>query len=189
MEAKLITEGHHRFLEGSTKTQVQAHTFYAHEKELRVIRYENNTLIGNHLFHEIAVMRDWLAAEIYKVEMTNKLIPNHNFDVKTILVLNSNLNDRAGNKVRFFEVVELVDVCNVRLREVKQEVFLHANFCTAIPRVGLYEDEKIVQHKVVANSIKMGEGQLAVALQYELVMIAGVIPLKVYKPISFGIKA
>ena len=186
---KFITEGKHAFIAGSKKQVLGSHSFFSSETYMRVIHYDGDKLLNNFAFKTLAEMREWLAAEIYKLEMGNKLIPNHNLDPKSILVVNSNLNSPSGNKVRFYEVVELIDVCNVRLREVAHEVFIHGNYNTAIPSIGIYVDEKILERKVIANSVKIEENMLAMRLPFELAMVGGILPIKVYKPTSFGMKA
>lgn len=183
------SDGPRRFLAGSKKTVIAGNYFYSHEQELRVIRYHNEKLVNNLAFDNVHLLREWMAAEVYKLEMGNKLIPNHNLDLKSILVLNTNLDSPSGNKVAFYEVTELVDVCTVRLRELRQEVFVRGNYSTAIPSVGLYASDVIIERKVIANSVKIAEKQIAMRLPFELYMVGGVLPIKVYKPSSFGIKA
>lgn len=181
-----IVEGLHRFLSGSQKVVVQDNTFYSHEDELRVIHYRQSELVGNYNFKNVCQLREWMAAEAYKIEMGNKLIPNHNLDVKSVLVLNSNLDSPSGNKVTFYEVIELVDVNTVRLRELRQEVFKHSNYFSAIPSVGVYAADTVIERKVIANSVKIDDKKLAICLPFELYMVGDVLPIKVYKPCSFG---
>lgn len=188
-EEKIVADGQHRFVDGSKKQVIADNTFYSHEKHLRVVQYFKNELKNNLRFTNVCQMREWLASEAYKLQMANKLIPNHNLDVKTILVVNSKLESPGENKVSFYEVVELLDVCNVRLRKLENEVVEHSNYFSAIPSVGMYANDEIIERKVISNSVKISDGMLAVRLPFELFMIAEYIPVKVYKPTSYGIQA
>ncbi len=188
-EEKIVQEGNHRFVAGSKKTIVGDNTFYSHEELMRVVQYAKDKLANNIKFTNIIVMREWLASEAYKLEMANKLIPNHNLDVKTVLVVNSKLDTPGENVVSFYEVTELVDVNKVRLRKLEKEVIEHSNYFSTIPSIGLYENDETIERKVVANSVKISDGELAVRLPFELYMVKEAFPIKVYKPTSYGIKA
>lgn len=189
MSEEIETDGKHKFLKNSKKTVVGLDTFYVHENLMRVIRYHQDQLTSNLAFKSIHSMNEWIAGETYKLEMVNQVIPNHNLTEKTILVVNSNLKSPGKNTVKFYEVVKLLNVNSVRLREVAQDQFQHGNYISAIPSIGVYVSEETIERKVISNSVEIAAGELAIRLKFDLVMIAEVLPLKIYQPTLFGISA
>lgn len=180
------TIGKHKFLSGSQKTSVGEHTFYQHDEQLQALKYKGDNLVSNLKFHSLVQMREWVAAEIYKLEMGSKVIPNHSLSKGMILVVHTNPKNPKTNQVRFYQVTELLDVCNVCLRELDRVVEKFENHVKAIPKLGSFLSEEVLEHKVISNSIKFEDGSLAVRLTFDQIMIAGVLPLKIYTPQPYG---
>lgn len=180
------TSGKHKFLKGSKKTEVAEHTFYQHDEQMRVLVYKGDKMVNNLQFESLVQMREWLSAEVYKLEMGSKLIPNHSLSKGTVLVAHTNAADPKTNQVHFYQVVELVDACNVQLRELNRVEIEFENHVKAIPKVGDFASEEVIESKVICNSVKLPSGILAVRLAFEQLSVANVLSLKIYTPQPYG---
>lgn len=180
------TCGKHKYLKGSQKSVVGEHTFYQHDEKLVALQYKGDTLVDNLKFPSLVQMREWVASETYKLEMGSKMIPNHSLSKGTVLVAHTNPKDPKTNQVRFYQVVELLDVCNVRLRELDRAEEQFENHIKAIPRSGSFVSDVMIDRKVISNSVKFDDNVLGVRLAFEQVLIAGVLPLKIYAPQPYG---
>lgn len=71
------------------------------------------------------------------------------------------------------------------LRELDRVVEKFENHVKAILNWVVLSEE-VLEHKVISNSIKLEDGSLAVRLTFDQIMIAGVLPLKIYTPQPYG---
>lgn len=182
---------HHTFLAGSRKVEAGDYTFYVHDEECRIIAYKGvKDLYLNEGFDSPKHMETHLQEHLKKIEALKekaKPAPNHDLTVGTVLVSNTNINDKSNNMVEFYQVTEVIDIANIKVRLLEQDVYEEGNFKICIPRVGDMVGEPI-QKMVLANSIDIGVNRIAIKLPYKEVELIPGLKLKIYEKQQFGLK-
>lgn len=182
-----VTCGYHRFIKGSELTEVNGYSIYAHRESMRILVYKSRELKHNYVFKTDNLF-DSFFNKIIKEARNDKFTTDHKLIYGTILVKHSNLASVADNTVSYYQITEILDINRVKFRKIDQEVVRHKDgYMTSIPLTGVFIGDEIEQ-RVVSDSIKLDDGNIAIPLEFTTLEINKVCVLKIYKPQSYGLK-